>query len=283
MDDLHAINEAVNAKAGRKLLPSIIVSLLLLALVFTTVYYIPFLFGVLVWVAIMLGIRELTRAYKIGGIEIPERVVQLAASVLLLSAWYGRVSGLEVATAIAIPNVLVLILFKGPKDFLKKATAAAFAIFYLAFLGGFILLIAHNENGVARVFTLIVLVSCNDTFAYIFGVLFGRHPLAPHISPKKTWEGLVGAIIGTTVGASLVVQYSLHKSWWIGALIGLMAVITATCGDLIESAVKRDLSIKDMGSILPGHGGVLDRIDSILFTAPAVWFVLELIKHFNLR
>ena len=167
MDDLHAINEAVNAKAGRKLLPSIIVSLLLLALVFSTVYYIPFLFGVLVWVAIMLGIRELTRAYKIGGIEIPERVVQLAASVLLLSAWYGRVSGLAVATAIAIPNVLVLILFKGPKDFLKKATAAAFAIFYLAFLGGFILLIAHNENGVARVFTLIVLVSCNDTFAYL--------------------------------------------------------------------------------------------------------------------
>jgi phosphatidate cytidylyltransferase len=173
-------------------------------------------------------------------------------------------------------------LFKDPKDFVRRSTAAAFAIFYLAFLGGFILLLAHDKAGLARIFTLVVLVSCNDTFAYIFGVLLGKHPLAPHISPKKTWEGLIGSVIATTVGAALVFQYSLNHSWWIGAGIGLVAVVTATCGDLIESAVKRDLSIKDMGTILPGHGGILDRIDSVLFTGPAVWFALEFIKHFNL-
>jgi phosphatidate cytidylyltransferase len=282
MDDFHSLNEAINAKAGRKLGPSILVSLSLLAVVFLTISFVKFLFAILVWVAILLAARELIRAYKSGGIELPERAIAIAITILLAAAWYGRVSGLAVATAIAIPNVLVYILLKDPKDFVRKSTAAAFAIFYLAFLGGFILLLAHDKDGLARIFTLVVLVSCNDTFAYISGVLFGKHPLAPQISPKKTWEGLVGSIIATTIGSALVFQFALNHTWWIGAGIGLVAVVTATCGDLIESAVKRDLAIKDMGKILPGHGGILDRIDSALFTGPAVWFALEFIKHFKL-
>jgi phosphatidate cytidylyltransferase len=282
MDDLHSINEAINAKAGRKLLPSILVSIGLLALVFGTVYKAKPLFGLLIWVAIMLAIRELVNAYKHGGIELPRLAIQVAGTALLISAWYGRVSGLAVAMSIAIPNVMVFILFKGPKDYVRRAASAAFAVFYLAFLGGFIVLLAHHSDGAARILTLVVLVSCNDTFAYISGVLFGKHPLVPAISPKKTWEGLLGSFIFTPTGSALVFHYALHKHWWVGAGIGIMAVITATCGDLIESAVKRDLAIKDMGSILPGHGGILDRIDSILFTGPAVWFAFELIKHFNL-
>ena len=282
MDDIHSINEAINKKAGRKLIPSILVSLSILAVVFGTIIYVPILFGVFIWFAIMLAIREIVHAYKQGGIELPEFPLQLAGTALLVSAWYGRVSGLAVAIAICIPNLLVFLLVKTSKDFIKRSTAANFAIFYIPFLAGFILLLAHHEDGAARIFALVVLVSCNDTFAYIFGVLFGKHPLAPHISPKKTWEGLTGALIATTVGSALVFHFSLHSHWWLGALIGVMAVVTATCGDLIESAVKRDLAIKDMGAILPGHGGILDRIDSVLFTGPAVWFVLELIKHFNL-
>ncbi len=282
MDDLHSINEAINAKAGRKLLPSILVSIGLLALVFGTVYKAKPLFGLLIWVAIMLSIRELVNAYKHGGIELPRLAIQVAGTALLISAWYGKVSGLAVAMSIAIPNVMVFILFKGPKDYVRRAASAAFAVFYLAFLGGFIVLLAHHSDGAARILTLVVLVSCNDTFAYISGVLFGKHPLVPAISPKKTWEGLLGSFIFTPTGSALVFHFALHKHWWVGAGIGIMAVITATCGDLIESAVKRDLAIKDMGSILPGHGGILDRIDSILFTGPAVWFAFELIKHFNL-
>jgi phosphatidate cytidylyltransferase len=282
MDDFHSLNEAINAKAGRKLGPSILVSLSLLAVVFVTISFVKFLFAILVWVAILLAARELIRAYKAGGIELPGNAIALAITILLAAAWFGRVSGLAVATAIAIPSVLVYILFKNPKDFVRKSTAAAFAIFYLAFLGGFILLLAHDKEGLARIFTLVVLVSCNDTFAYIFGVLIGKHPLAPHISPKKTWEGLIGSVIATTIGSALVFQYALEHTWWIGAAIGLVAVVTSTCGDLIESAVKRDLAIKDMGTILPGHGGMLDRIDSVLFTGPAVWFALEFIRHFKI-
>lgn len=282
MDDFHSLNEAINAKAGRKLGPSILVSLAILAIVFLTISFVQILFAIFAWIAILLASRELVRAYKAGGIELPENAIAIAITLLLAAAWFGRVSGLAVATAIAIPNVLVYMLFRNPKDFVRRSTAAAFAIFYLAFLGGFILLLAHDKDGLARIFTLVVLVSCNDTFAYIFGVLLGKHPLAPHISPKKTWEGLIGSVIATTIGSALVFQYALNHDWWIGAGIGLVAVVTATCGDLIESAVKRDLSIKDMGTILPGHGGILDRIDSVLFTGPAVWFALEFIKHFNL-
>ena len=112
------------------------------------------------------------------------------------------------------------------------------------------------------------------------GVLFGRHPLAPTISPKKSWEGFAGSIVFTFLGGALSFHYLLHLHWWIGAVIGLMVVITATSGDLIESAMKRDLSLKDMGSILPGHGGILDRLDSVLYTAPALWLALELIRRY---
>jgi phosphatidate cytidylyltransferase len=282
MDDMHSINEAINKRAGRKLLPSIAVSVLILAVVFVTINYVPILFGVLIWVAIMLALRELVQAYHVGGIELPELALQLAGTALLVAAWYGKVSALAVAAAIAIPNLLVYLLVKSEKDFVRRSTAATFAIFYIPFLAGFILLLAHHDDGGGRILALVVLVSCNDTFAYIFGALLGRHPLARHISPKKTWEGLIGGLIATTLGSSLVFHYSLHSHWWLGALIGVMAVVTATWGDLIESAVKRDLAIKDMGAMLPGHGGILDRIDSVLFTAPAVWFVLELIKHFKL-
>jgi phosphatidate cytidylyltransferase len=237
---------------------------------------------VLVWVAMLLANREIVRAYSRGGIQIPLWILLLANTGLLAAAWWGKVSGLAVATSFAIPNVMVSILVISSKDFVKRSTAAVFAIFYIPFLAGFILLLAKGTNPIGKIFTLVVLVSCNDTFAYFSGVLFGKHPLAPHISPKKTWEGLIGALVATTVGASLVFHFVLHDHWWLGAIIGVMGVITATCGDLIESAVKRDLQIKDMGSILPGHGGILDRVDSLLFTAPAVWFVFELIKHYKL-
>lgn len=282
MEDFHSINESINQKAGRKLLPSILVSLSILGIVFGALKINTNIFMVFVWVAMLLANREIVRAYSRGGIQIPLSVLLIANTGLLAAAWWGKVSGLAVATAFAIPNVMVSILVISSKDFVKRSTAAVFAIFYIPFLAGFILLLAKGTNPIGKIFTLVVLVSCNDTFAYFSGVLFGKHPLAPHISPKKTWEGLIGALVATTVGASLVFHFVLHDHWWLGAIIGVMGVITATCGDLIESAVKRDLQIKDMGSILPGHGGILDRVDSLLFTAPAVWFVFELIKHYKL-
>ena len=281
MSDLHSINEAINAKAGRKLLPSILVSLTLIALVWLTLAYARVLFALLVAIAVALGIREIARAFAAAGTHISTRSLIVATGGLTYAVWSAGVEGLAIATAIALPVLLISRLRKGPQDFVKGATATTLALIYLPFLAGFLILLARSDDGLARVMTFVVLVGCNDTFGYLVGVLFGKHPLVPKISPKKSWEGLVGSIIFTSIGGALSFYYILDLQWWIGALVALMIVFTATSGDLIESAMKRDLSLKDMGSLLPGHGGMLDRLDSVLLSAPALYFALELVKRFS--
>lgn len=280
MADLHAINDAINKRAGRKLLPSILVSLLLLAIIFTTINTEPLLFFGFIWVVIMIGVREIAHAYRKGGIELPDYVLMIAATVLLVATWSGETEGLAVSAGLTIPILMFTLLLISQKDFIKRSTSAVFITFYLAVLGGFILLLANHPDGALRIVALVVLIACNDTFAYIAGVLFGKHKLAPSISPKKSWEGLIGGAIASIVGGSLIFYYLFEVNWIVGAAIGVMTVITATCGDLIESAIKRDLAIKDMSNLLPGHGGIMDRLDSALFTAPAVWFAFELIARY---
>ena len=259
MADLHAINDAINKKAGRKLLPSILVSLFLLGLIFGTINTQPLLFFAFIWVVIMIGIREITAAYGKGGIELPDYVLMIAATVLLVATWNGNTQGLAVSAGLTIPILMFTLLLISQKDFIKRSTSAVFITFYLAVLGGFILLLANHQDGSKRIFTLVALIACNDTFAYIAGVLIGKHKLAPSISPKKSWEGLIGGAIAAVIGGSFIFNSLFETAWFVGALIGLMTVVTATCGDLIESAIKRDLAIKDMSNLLPGHGGIMDR------------------------
>lgn len=280
MADLHAINDAINKRAGRKLLPSILVSLLLLAIIFTTINTEPILFFGFIWVVIMIGVREIAHAYRKGGIELPDYILMIAATVLLVATWNGESEGLAVSAGLTIPILMFTLLLISQKDFIKRSTSAVFITFYLAVLGGFILLLANHPDGALRILTLVILIACNDTFAYIAGVLIGKHKLAPRISPKKSWEGLIGGAIAAIVGGSLIFHYLFEVIWIVGAAIGVMTVVTATCGDLIESAIKRDLAIKDMSNLLPGHGGIMDRLDSALFTAPAVWFAFELIARY---
>ena len=117
----------------------------------------------------------------------------------------------------------------------------------------------------------------NDVGGYIAGVLFGRHPMAPGISPKKSWEGFAGSLVLGTAMVTLIAVLALELPWWVGVAIGAVLVVVSTCGDLAESLLKRDLGIKDMGHLLPGHGGVLDRVDSILLAAPTTYVMLEVL------
>ncbi len=278
MSDIHSINEAINKRAGRKLFPSIAVSLSLVALIWFALAYRREIFAVVVAVAVLLGIREIVRAFSARGIYISSAGLIIAALALSYATWNGGIAGLAVATAIAIPVLLIQLLTRGPEGFVASATATTFSLLYLPFLGGFLILLGRTSTGLERVMTFVVLVGCNDTFGYIVGVLIGKHALVPKISPKKSWEGLIGSLVFTTAGGILSFIYILDMQWWIGAVVGLMIVFTATCGDLIESAMKRDLALKDMGSLLPGHGGMLDRLDSVLISAPALWLALELVK-----
>ena len=280
MSDLHSINEAINKKAGRKLLPSIGVGLSLIGLVWFTLSYQRAIFAIVVAIAVILGARELVRAFAARSIVVSFNGLTVASIGLSYAAWIGGVAGLAIATAIAIPLLLIRALLQGPEGFVAKATATTFSLLYLPFLAGFLILLARPSTGFQRVMTFMVLVGCNDTFGYIVGVLLGKHPLVPKISPKKTWEGLVGSLLFTMIGGALAFEYIMDMHWWIGLIVGLMIVFTATCGDLIESAMKRDLSLKDMGTLLPGHGGMLDRLDSVVLSAPAMWLALELVKRF---
>ena len=277
MSDLHALNEAINKKAGRKLFPSIAVGLTLLGLVIASLAFQRVLFLPLAIAAIIRGVWELGQALDRANIEISVPTISFCAVAIMTSAWVKDITGLAVATAISIPFLLISGLPKGHHNFVKNATATVFATIYLPFLAGFLIVLAKPDDGLARVMTFVIVVGCNDTFGYIFGVLLGKHKLAPAISPKKTWEGLIGSLIFSILGGGLMLSLLFEKHWVVGAAIGLAAVFTATCGDLIESAIKRDLDLKDMGAILPGHGGMLDRLDSVLLSAPIIWAILTLV------
>ena len=279
MSDLHSINEAINKRAGRKLLPSIGVGIFLIALVWLSLSTYRVLFAALVAVAVLLGIREINRAFRAADINLPLWALATASIGLSAATWLGGVSGLAVATAIAFPCLLIILLPRGTENFVRTASASTLALIYLPFLAGFLILLARPHNGLERVMTLVVLVGCNDTFAYLTGVLIGKHPLAPKISPKKTIEGLIGSLIFTVTGGAVAFNYILGLDWWLGAIAGILTVFTATSGDLIESALKRDMAIKDMGTLLPGHGGIMDRLDSVLFAAPSLWLALEIVRR----
>lgn len=279
MSDLHAINDAINKRAGRKLLPSIAVSIVLILAVWGALATYRVIFAAIVALAMVLGLREMVQALKTTGIELSFAALAIASLGMATAAWLGGVNGLAVATAIALPSLLALLLPNGPEGFIKSASAYALSLIYIPFLAGFLILLARPHNGLERVMTFVILIACNDTFAYLTGLALGKHNMAPKISPKKTWEGFAGSIVFTTIAGAISFNYILDAQIWIGALAGILVVISGTSGDLIESAIKRDLAIKDMGTLLPGHGGVLDRIDSILFAAPALWLALELVRR----
>jgi phosphatidate cytidylyltransferase len=279
MSDLHAINDAINKRAGRKLLPSIGVALVLFLIVWSSLAYYRVIFAGIVAGVMVLGVREMVSALKRAEINLSFPALFAASVGMATSAWLGGITGLAVATAIALPSLLALLLPKGPEHFIRNASAYALTLIYIPFLAGFLILLARPENGFERMMTFVVLIACNDTFAYFTGLAFGKHAMAPKISPRKTWEGFIGSIVFTTVAGAFAFHYILDAQMWLGAVAGLLVVVTGTAGDLIESAIKRDLAIKDMGDLLPGHGGVLDRIDSILYAAPALWLALEVVRR----
>jgi phosphatidate cytidylyltransferase len=207
MSDLHAINEAINKRAGRKLLPSIAVGLLLLAIIFSTMAFIPELFALFVGIAVLIALREMTSALRSRDIDINFLHLSVTTALVLLSAWVGGLPGLSVSIVIGLISILFLVLLKGTEGFIKNATASAFALMYPGFVAGFIFLLARSGEGFSYIATLVILVGCNDTFAYVFGVLFGKHPLAAKISPKKTWEGFLG---GMKVAAVIIDEDGEH-------------------------------------------------------------------------
>jgi phosphatidate cytidylyltransferase len=200
---------------------------------------------------------------------------------MMAAAWFGGPTAVVAVLAMTCLAVLVWRMAEGADGFLRDATAGLFTTVYVPLLASFAVLMLAQDSGYKRVLVFLFLPIANDTGGYATGVFFGKHKLAPKISPGKTWEGLAGSLVITAGVGALTLTTMLHGKAWQGALLGIAAVASATLGDLIESVIKRDLGVKDMGNLLPGHGGIMDRLDSMLATAPVAWLLISAFLGFN--
>ncbi len=267
------------SRTGRNLPVAIGVGAALGGLVFLTLLTVKATFLLYLGAAIAMALTELAAAFAKRGISIP--VIPVAAggaAILTCTYWLGARPALA-ALAMTVVVIIAWRLPGGPAGYVQDVTAGVFAVLYLPFLASFVLAMLSPADGPQRVITFVIVTVCSDIGGYFAGITLGRggrHPMAPVISPKKTWEGFAGSAVACLAGGALTVTLLLHGHLWQGLLTGAAAVLAATLGDLAESMIKRDLSIKDMGTLLPGHGGILDRLDSLLIVAPVIWLLLFL-------
>lgn len=230
----------------------------------------------LVLVAVMVGIAlwELKRAVAGHEIQLPAIPVAAGGAVALALSYVQGERAALACIALTMTAILAWRLRGGTGGYLRDVAAGAFALAYLPLPACFVGLMLAPSDGPKRTLLFLILVVCSDVGGYAAGVTVGRHLMAPAISPKKTWEGFAGSALFCLAGGAIGLVALLHGAVWQGLLIGAAALGCAALGDLVESMIKRDLGIKDMGSVLPGHGGILDRIDGMLITAPVVWLLL---------
>jgi phosphatidate cytidylyltransferase len=274
-----------HGRAGRNLPAAIGIGVGLGAYVVLSLLYLKPAFVVIVAVALVLASVELHEALKKQGMT--SAIVPIAVGSVAISfgsyfagrqepVIFSTTSVLLASLALTVLASLIWRVPKGVAGYVRDAAASLLIIAYVPLLGSFAALMLAEGQGAARVVTFLLIVVMSDTGGYIAGVLFGKHPMAPKISPKKSWEGAAGSLILGTAAAVCMAIFALDVPFWVGIILGVSLVAVGICGDLIESIIKRDLGIKDMSSFLPGHGGVMDRLDSLLVAAPIAWLIMYL-------
>lgn len=264
-----------HGRAGRDLSAAFGVGAALVIMVVASLFLLKPSFVAIVVIALGIGAWELSRAFAKAGIQIPLLPVLTGGTLMLVSSFYGGMEEASVTMALTVIATLIWRLSDGPDGFVRDASAGLFSLAYLYLMGAFVLLMLVETDGAQRVLAFIIATIASDIGGYAAGVFLGKHPMAPNISPKKSWEGFAGSLItGVATGIASVV-YLLHGDWWVGVILGVAGVVMATLGDLSESLIKRDLGIKDMGDLLPGHGGLMDRLDSLIAVAPVAWLILN--------
>ncbi|AWH95666.1 phosphatidate cytidylyltransferase [Dietzia psychralcaliphila] len=266
------------SRAGRDLTRAIPVGVGLGALVIASIAFNPRAWYLVAAGAVAIGTWEVFKRLRQAQFRLPLIPLLLGGQAMVWAGFFAEAKG--AFAAFAATTVLVLVwrllmagLTTAPENYLRDVSVALFVLVWIAVPGSLGAMLADGDFGAQRVVALILLVVCSDVGGYITGVLFGKHPMAPAVSPKKSWEGFAGSMLFAIVGGALVVVLLFDDNFLKGVLLGVLTVLTATLGDLIESQVKRDLGIKDMGTLLPGHGGFMDRLDSVLPTAVVVWII----------
>ncbi|MFE9682501.1 phosphatidate cytidylyltransferase [Streptomyces sp. NPDC002701] len=264
--------------AGRDLSAAIGVGVGLGVVIAASLFFVKAAFVGVIAVAVVVGLWELTsRLAERKDIRAPLVPLAVGGAGMVVAGYVRGPEGAWVAMALTALAVLVWRMTEPPAGYLKDVTAGVFAAFYIPFLATFVAMMLTADDGARRVLTFLLLAVISDTGAYAVGWRFGKHKLAPRISPGKTREGLLGAVAFAMAAGAVCMQFLIDDgTWWQGLIVGFAVAASATLGDLGESMIKRDLGIKDMGTLLPGHGGIMDRLDSLLPTAPVVWLLLVL-------
>jgi phosphatidate cytidylyltransferase len=262
---------APKSRAGRNLPAAIASSVVLAAVVLVSLFTLKWAFAIVVVVALIIAIGELVAAFGQSGIRLARTPLYVAAVAVPGAAYVWGATAQLVATGTVILAILIWRIRRGYEGYVRDVAASGFVVLYLPFMAGFLMLTLAADNGPQRVVVFILLTVSNDIGGYATGVLFGKHPIAPQISPKKSWEGFAGSVALQGLVGALSFVFLLDAPWWQGLIAGLVMTVTATAGDFAESAIKRDLGVKDMGTFLPGHGGMMDRLDSLIPNAFTSW------------
>jgi len=282
-----ATQEKIRARTGRNLLAAIGIGVVLgggflASLIIPNLKWLFIIFG-----AGLIGftVFELSSALRQAGRDIPRVASTVVAVAVVPLAFFFHVQGLWLATLGAVILVSLYRLIElalrpshrtGARAVWLDLGAGALIQIYVTFMAGFYLVLTGSNRGEWWTLASIITVVVTDIGAYVTGLRFGRHKLAPNISPGKTWEGFAGSIVFAVVAGILLAILMLHQPWWIGLVMGVLLALVGTAGDLTESLIKRDIGVKDISTWLPGHGGFLDRLDSILPSA-AVAYVIFLV------
>ena len=264
-------------RAGRNVPVAIAVGLALGALI-TVPLFSPYrwVFIAVLVGAVAIGIREIVLALRTLGAQPPMVPLQVGGALMVVTAYRVGADALLLGLVLTVLATLVWRLADPAEGFLRDLAAATFTAAYVPFLAGFAALMTVPDDGPRRVTAFIAVVVCSDVGGFAAGVLFGKHPMAPTVSPKKSWEGFAGSLVACAAAGAIFFVTLFDSSPLLGVVYGLAIVVTATLGDLGESMVKRDIGIKDMGTLLPGHGGLMDRLDSLLPTAPVAYLLLSI-------
>ncbi|HWH25672.1 MAG TPA: phosphatidate cytidylyltransferase [Pseudolysinimonas sp.] len=280
-----ATNEKIRARTGRNLIAAIAVGVSLGAALLASLLIIKWLFIVFGAALIGFTVFELAGALRIAGRNVPRVASTVVGLAVVPIAFFFHVEGLWLAT---LGAVIVLTIYRllaqlrplsrrSSRELARDLGAATFVQIYVTFMAGFYLALTGSENGQFWTLASLIIVVATDVGAYAAGLAWGRHKLAPKISPGKTWEGFAGSLVVAIVAGVLLAVFMLGISPWIGAVMGLLLGLVGTAGDLTESLIKRDLGVKDISTWLPGHGGFLDRLDSILPSAAVAYAIYLLV------
>ncbi|UZX02505.1 phosphatidate cytidylyltransferase [Arthrobacter sp. CDRTa11] len=279
-------------KAGRNLPAATVVGLAMLFAVLGGLVFLPLGFVAVTTAFAVFGVWEIYRALEANGTRMPIVPVMTGTLAMPFAAYFGGLESLLFAMLLSCVAVLLWRSVESAAGSANSIFAGVFTLGWVPFFISFAALPLHASGGAItvglwpggtvphgawQVAVMLLLVVSNDTFGYLVGASLGKHPMAPKISPKKSWEGFAGSIAGAMLIGILASIFLLGKPWWVGVVLAVGLVAASTAGDLAESMVKRELGIKDMSSILPGHGGVMDRLDSIVFAAPVAFVLYGLV------